>query len=56
MRNQPSKPPIVIPDLNTVITPLFEAARDSVQAGLGEGPLKGAAYLLKDLNTWLPEP
>jgi amidase len=41
------------PELNAVVTPLFEAARDSVQAGLGEGPLKGVPYLLKDLNTWM---
>ena len=41
------------PDLNAVITPMFDLARGSVSAGLPEGPLNGVPYLLKDLNTWV---
>ncbi len=43
------------PDLNAVITPMFDLARGSASAGLPEGPLNGVPYLLKDLNTWVAD-
>ena len=41
------------PDLNAVITPLFEPAREQLRSGLSDGPLRGVPYLVKDLNTWV---
>jgi amidase len=37
------------PQLNAVITPLYDAARAAIRAGLPEGPFHGVPFLLKDL-------
>ncbi len=37
------------PQLNAVITPMYEHARKAIQDGLPEGPFKGVPFLLKDL-------
>jgi len=37
------------PQLNAVITPMFDLARNSIAAGLPEGPFTGVPFLLKDL-------
>ncbi len=39
----------VNPQLNAVVTPMYEEARRVVAAGVPEGPLRGVPYLLKDL-------
>lgn len=39
------------PQLNAVVTPVFEKALNQVKAGLPEGPFTGVPYLLKDLIT-----
>lgn len=39
----------VNPALNAVVTPMFESAREAVERGVPEGPLRGVPYLLKDL-------
>lgn len=44
---------ILNPQMNAVISPMFDTARESVRVGLPEGPLSGVPYLLKDLNTWV---
>jgi amidase len=38
------------PQLNAVVTPLFEAAREAASRPLPEGPLSGVPFLLKDLG------
>jgi amidase len=40
----------VNPELNAVIHPLFDEAREAAQGGLPEGPFKGVPMLLKDLG------
>ncbi|RMD84413.1 MAG: amidase, partial [Candidatus Dadabacteria bacterium] len=41
----------VNPQINAVIIPLFERARDRAAAGaLGEGPFRGVPFLMKDLD------
>jgi amidase len=35
--------------LNALVTPLFEQARDSIAAGLPEGTFKGVPFALKEL-------
>ncbi|GAB4400125.1 MAG: amidase [Microscillaceae bacterium] len=37
------------PQLNAVITPMYEQARQSIAQGLPEGPFRGVPFLLKDL-------
>ncbi|MHB8244475.1 MAG: amidase [Acidimicrobiales bacterium] len=39
----------VNPELNAVITPLFDSARATAAAGCADGPFKGVPFLLKDL-------
>ncbi len=39
----------VNPELNAVITPMYEAARKTAQKPLGTGPFAGVPYLLKDI-------
>jgi amidase len=41
------------PELNAVITPLFEKARaDAAARELPQGPFRGVPFLLKDLGAW----
>ncbi len=41
------------PELNAVITPLFEKARDAARApDLPQGTFRGVPFLLKDLGAW----
>lgn len=39
--------------LNAVVTPLFDSARDSAGKPNSNGPFAGVPYLVKDLNTWM---
>ncbi|HEY4306355.1 MAG TPA: amidase [Gemmatimonadaceae bacterium] len=41
------------PAVNAVISRRDDAARESIRAGLPEGPFTGVPFLLKDLNGWL---
>ena len=38
------------PELNAVVIPLFERAREEVARGLPEGPFRGVPFLMKDLT------
>jgi amidase len=41
------------PQLNAVITPLFDKAREQVRGGsIGDGPFRGVPFLLKDLDVY----
>src|SRR5690606_2715804 len=37
------------PALNAIVTPMFEAAREAVAAGLPDGPFRGVPYAFKEL-------
>lgn len=37
------------PTLNAIVTPMFEAAREAVAAGLPDGPFSGVPYAFKEL-------
>ena len=39
----------VNPEINAVVTPLFDHARDAASGDLPDGPLRGVPYLVKDL-------
>jgi len=41
------------PQLNAVIHPLFDQARDAVSAGLPDGPFRGVPFLVKDLSCYM---
>ena len=38
------------PELNAVVSPLYDQARAAIAAGLPDGPFTGVPYLLKDLG------
>jgi Asp-tRNA(Asn)/Glu-tRNA(Gln) amidotransferase A subunit family amidase len=40
------------PRLNAVVQKMYDQARQTLQAGLPQGPLAGVPFLLKDLYTW----
>ncbi|MFC1884491.1 amidase [Thermodesulfobacteriota bacterium] len=42
------------PAVNAVVTPMYDLAREQIQAGLFDGPLKGVPFLLKDLGLFYP--
>jgi amidase len=39
--------------VNAVVSKLYDRARQSIAAGLPDGPLRGVPFLLKDLGGWL---
>lgn len=41
------------PELNAVIHPLFESARDAARGDLPDGPFRGVPFLFKDLDAML---
>ncbi len=38
------------PELNAIVTPIYEKARSSIKAGLPNGPFTGVPFLLKDIG------
>jgi amidase/6-aminohexanoate-cyclic-dimer hydrolase len=38
------------PELNAVVIPMYDEAREAIRAGLPQGPLRGVPFLLKDLH------
>lgn len=44
-----SRAEAVNPAINAIITPLYDHARDQIDAGLPDGPFTGVPFLLKDL-------
>ncbi|MGE0058629.1 MAG: amidase [Dehalococcoidia bacterium] len=41
------------PLVNAVVAPLYDYAREAIQAGLPEGPFRGVPFLLKDLTSYI---
>jgi Asp-tRNA(Asn)/Glu-tRNA(Gln) amidotransferase A subunit family amidase len=39
--------------VNAVVMPLYDYARQAIEDGLPDGPLRGVPFLLKDLGGWL---
>ena len=44
---------VVNPEINAIITPLHDFAREQIRSGLPDGPFTGVPFLLKDLLTSL---
>ncbi len=42
----------VNPEINAVVTPMYEQARQSISEGVPEGPFAGVPFLLKDLRAF----
>jgi len=40
------------PTLNAVVTTMYDEARQSIEAGLPDGPLRGVPFMLKDLGVF----
>ena len=43
----------VNPELNAVVTPLYDQARETARTGLAQGPFAGVPYLMKDIGAFL---
>ena len=38
------------PELNAIVIPMYDEAREAIRRGLPEGPFRGVPFLLKDLH------